>query len=139
MCDMISSCQIRKQPRDAPATRVFGRKEGHMARKETQSVKVLAERVGKAKGIDPEKAAKLVRGRIRGNFDTLATKANWPALVTQGKANKDGGRYPEMPVKTADAIFKAMTKGTPLADAIKDANKRAPKAPKADAPAPDAA
>lgn len=106
-----------------------------MARKETTSVKDLAARVGKAKGIDPEKAGKLVRGRIRGNFDLLATKATWPALVAQGKVNKDGGRYPEMPAKTADAIFKAMTKGTPLADALKEANKRAPKAPKADTPA----
>lgn len=104
-----------------------------MARKETTTVKQLAERVGKAKGIDADKAGKLVRSRIRGNFDLLATKQHWPAMVTAGKANKDGNRYPEMPVKTADAIFKAMTKGTALADALKAANARAPKAPKADA------
>lgn len=106
-----------------------------MARKETTSVKQLAERVAKAKGIPADKAAKLVRGRIRGNFDTIATKQHWPALVTQGKANKDGGRYPDMPVATAEALFKAMTKGTPLADALK--KQRTPKAPTA-APAPDA-
>lgn len=99
-----------------------------MARKETTSVKAIAERVAKAKGIPADKAAKLVRGRIRSNFDTIATKQHWPALVTQGKANKDGNRYPEMPVATGEALFKAMTKGTPLADALKASKARTPKA-----------
>lgn len=90
-----------------------------MARKETISVKDLAARIGKAKGIDDDKAGKLLRARIRGNFDLLNTKQVWPAMNAAGKGNKDGNRYPEMPVATADALFKAMTKGTPLADSLK--------------------
>lgn len=107
-----------------------------MARKETTSIKAIAERVAKAKGIDADKAAKLVRGRIRGNFDLLNTSTTWPAMHKQGKANKDGARYPEMPVATGEALFKAMTKGTPLADALKASRARTPKAPKADTTAP---
>jgi uncharacterized protein with WD repeat len=95
-----------------------------MAKKETVEVKELAARIAKAKGIDADKAGKLLRSRIRGNFDTLATKAAWPALVTQGKANKDGNRYPAMPAATAEALFKAMTKGTPIADALKAGRSR---------------
>lgn len=107
-----------------------------MARKETISVKDLAARVGKAKGIDADKAGKLLRSRIRGNFDLLNTKPTWPAMHALGKVNKDGNRYPEMPVATADALFKAMTKGTPLADALQASRARAPKAVKApEAPA----
>lgn len=104
-----------------------------MARKETQSLKDLAARIAKAKGIEADKAGKLLRSRVRGNFDLLNTKANWPAMAAQGKVNKDGNRYPELPLATADALFKAMTKGTPLAETLKVTRARAPKA---DAPAP---
>lgn len=104
-----------------------------MAKKDTTTVKDLAARVAKAKGIPADKAGKLVRSRIRGNFDTIATRQHWPQLVTQGKANKDGNRYPEMPMRTADALFRAMTKGTPVADALKASKARTPKA---DTPAP---
>jgi uncharacterized protein with WD repeat len=99
-----------------------------MAKRETSTVKELSARVAKAKGIDADKAGKLVRSRIRGNFDLLATKQTWPQIVTQGKGNKDGNRYPDMPAGTADAIFVAMTKGTPIADALKAKRARAPKA-----------
>jgi hypothetical protein len=89
-----------------------------MAKKETTTVKDIATRVAKAKGIDEVKAGKLVRGRIRANFDLLNTSTNWPAMHKAGKANKDGARYPEMPISTGDALFVALTKGTALKDAL---------------------
>jgi hypothetical protein len=116
------------------ASEVDEQKEAIMARKESTTIKQLAERIAKAKGIAPDQAAKLVRGRIRGNFDALATNAVWPELVKAQKANKDGNRYPDMPVATADALFKTMTKGTPLADTLKASRARKPKADAPEAP-----
>lgn len=110
-----------------------------MAKKETIEVKELAARIGKAKGIPADQAGKLLRGRIRANFELLNTPSNWPAMHKQGKANRDGARYPAMPVATGEALFKALTKGTALKDAL--AKPRRARAPKVDAatPAPDTA
>lgn len=114
-----------------------------MARTTDVSVKELATRIAKAKGIEADKAAKMLRSRIRANDSILFTKSAWPALVAQGKANKDGNRYPPMPPATADALFTAMTKGKALKDALakpRKSRKVTPDtAPPAPTPAADAA
>ncbi len=104
--------------------------------KEITTVKEIAVRVAKAKGIDEGKAGKLVRSRIRSNFDILNTPTNWPEMHKAGKENKDGNRYPAMPKATGDALFVAMTKGTALKDTLAKPRKaRTPKVtPPAEAP-----
>jgi hypothetical protein len=104
-----------------------------MAKRTTPvTVKELGARIAKAKGIQPDEASKLLRTRIRANFDTILP--HWPALKAQGKANRDGNRYPPMPPALAEKLATAVVKGTP----VKDALARTPKAkkPKAEAPAP---
>lgn len=68
----------------------------------TSTVKALAIRIAEAKDLDPADAAKALRRRIRRDFDKLAPE--WPGL-TDAKDNRDGNRYPPMPLELADAIF----------------------------------
>lgn len=68
----------------------------------TSTVKALAIRIAEAKELDPADAAKALRRRIRRDFDKLAP--SWPGL-TDAKDNRDGNRYPPMPMELADEIF----------------------------------
>lgn len=98
-----------------------------MSRNTPITVKELGIKIAKAKGIDNDKASKLLRSRIRSNFTTVLP--HWPALKAQGKENKDGNRYPAMPPALADALFTALTKGTPVKDTLAKPKKaRKPKA-----------
>ena len=107
-----------------------------MAKQELFTVKDVAARIAKAKGIEADEAAKVLRSRIRSNFDTVLP--HWPALKAQGKENKDGNRYPPMPKPLADALTTAVTKGTPVKDVLAKARKpRKPKATPAPTPAPE--
>lgn len=107
-----------------------------MAKKESTTVKELAMRIGKAKGLEADEAAKMLRRRIRANFDLI--QANWPAMKAQGKENRDGNRYPPMPPALADALFVATTKGTPMKEALAKPRKaRKPKAAPTTTPAPE--
>lgn len=98
-----------------------------MAKSDPQSIKAVAARIAKAKDIEADEAAKLLRSRIRANFDLVT--AHWPALKAQGKVNKDGNRYPAMPPTLADALVTAVAKGTPVKEALAKPRKaRKPKA-----------
>lgn len=53
---------------------------------------------------DTGSVAKKLRARIRNNFDDLAKE--WPGL-TEAKNNRDGNRYPPMPIKLAKKLIDA--------------------------------
>lgn len=104
-----------------------------MARNTTTPTTVadVAKAIAKAKGTDSKVEAKKLRGYIRANFDKLATKNVWPALVDAAKENRDGNRYPPMPPKLASSIIAKRTGKA-------DPNAKAPKAHKVTTPAPEA-
>lgn len=100
-------------------------------------LKALTERIAKAKGIPADKAGKMLRTRIRSGIDagTIVPTKHWPAYAKQGKVNRDGNRYPAVPVELAEALFTSMTKGKALKETL--AAPRKARAPKPDqAPAP---
>lgn len=78
------------------------------ARFEGDSVTIgqLTLAVANALDADQTAIAKRFRARIRSNFDTYAKV--WKGLE-EGKNNRDGNRYPPMPVKVANAEFERMT------------------------------
>lgn len=75
----------------------------------TDKVVTLSAVVAKASelsGKEAEKCGKEIRGRIRRNFDDLAK--SWPQL--EAKDNRDGNRYPAMPVAVAQTLLEPYRK-----------------------------
>jgi outer membrane biosynthesis protein TonB len=86
------------------------KKEPKAPKAKPMSVAQLSDKIAKVKKTDPKVEAKKLRGHIRANFDTLAPK--WPALKKQGKVNRDGNRYPEIPAALAKELLAKRTKST---------------------------
>ena len=72
---------------------------------ESQTVPFSAVKVGfcKSRGIDDVTAgSKTLRNYVRSNFDYLRVTHNWPQ---EGKDNRDGNRYADVPRDLADMIM----------------------------------
>ena len=89
---MAATKTTRKRTPKSESTRTF-----------TMSQAVTA--YAKAKNLsDVTKAGKLLRSRVRANFDHLRVTHNWPS---EAKQNRDGNRYEPMP----ESLFREIEKG----------------------------
>jgi hypothetical protein len=67
----------------------------------TVSLSVVVARHAEQRGIDTTKAGKAIRSRLRSHYDDYSKRFNYP----QGKDNRDGNRWPDMPIALAKELL----------------------------------
>jgi hypothetical protein len=68
----------------------------------TVSLSTVVARHAEKRGIESTKAGKAIRSRLRSHFDDYSERFNYPG---DGKSNRDGNRWPDMPVALAKELL----------------------------------